>query len=315
MPGETHFVTVQAVDRAMRFVPTRPVRDSIDYLFALLVTKYGLLVHEYLWMSNHWHLVVTDPRGELSAFLQELHSRVSRQLNALRGDSMENFARDPTIQVIVDGGGVVKQAVYTLANPVAAGLVERVGDWKGCSSLSMRYGQTRTFSRPTVGLWAPTRASESSKGKRTSRGRMRYRGRSKAPQTASFTLVRPADAAPELTDDELRDEVLARAETAAAEHLATRRAQGKPRALGWRAVVSQSYRATATSRRALFQTRPRVAGTDPAACRAFAEKIEAFERAYADARERFRDDKTVEFPFGTLQMLRRYDVPCATAPP
>jgi hypothetical protein len=54
-PGETFFVTVEAVGRAFRFVPKAEVRQSIDFLFALLVAECGLLVHEFLFMSNQRH--------------------------------------------------------------------------------------------------------------------------------------------------------------------------------------------------------------------------------------------------------------------
>jgi hypothetical protein len=47
---------------------------------------------------------------------------------------------------------VIKEAVYTLCNAVKAGLVERLRDWKGSSSLNLRYGQTVTFARPRVGM-------------------------------------------------------------------------------------------------------------------------------------------------------------------
>jgi putative transposase len=53
VPGQTVWVSVQAVGRSFRFVPTVQVRESIDFLFALLATKYGLKVHEYLFMKDH----------------------------------------------------------------------------------------------------------------------------------------------------------------------------------------------------------------------------------------------------------------------
>jgi hypothetical protein len=45
-PGQTCFVTVQAVGQEFRFAPSEQVRASVDSLFALLATERGLLVHE-----------------------------------------------------------------------------------------------------------------------------------------------------------------------------------------------------------------------------------------------------------------------------
>ena len=313
VPGQTVFVTVGAVGRSMRFVPTRPVRESIDFLFALLITAYGLQVHEFLWMSNHWHLVVTDPQGRLSEFLQEFNSRLSRQLNALRGTIGVNFERDPGIQAIADGAGVLRQAVYTLCNPIKARLVERLSDWKASSSLHMRYGETVTFARPKCGLWAET-ASPRPRSKHASRGRLAYRGRSKAPPTASLTLVRP-ELKRELSDAELRDEVLAQARAEAERIRAELRREGRAKVLGWHGVLRQSFLHVPRTPRELFVTRPRVAGVDPAECAALVAKIETFEKHYRVAREAFKTDREVEFPYGTLRMVQQFRARCATAPP
>jgi hypothetical protein len=312
-PGQTCFVTVQAVGRSMRFLPTRDVRDSINYLFALLVTKYGLLVHDFLWLGNHWHLVAGDPGGRLSDFLTEFDSRLSKQLNALRGTIGTNFERDPGIQVIADAGGVIKQCVYTLVNAVKAGLVRRLLEWKASSSLRMRYGETVTIERPKCVMWAETRVEPKKRTKHTSRGRLRYRGRSKAPKTASLTLARP-DILPELSPDELRDHILALAEDEVAKIQEERRKAGKKGVVGWRGVLAHSFRDVALSSRALFQRRPRVAGVDPDACAALIETIENFEKLYRVAVVKFATDRDAEFPFGTLQMKKRHKVRCAAKP-
>ncbi len=70
---------------SFRFVPVQKVRDSIMLLLARYVTRHGLLVHEFLFMSNHFHFVVTDPKGKLSELLQHFDSMPSRQLTALPG--------------------------------------------------------------------------------------------------------------------------------------------------------------------------------------------------------------------------------------
>ena len=153
--------------------------------------------------------------------------------------------------------------------------------------MNMRYGQTVTFARPKVGMWAQTRSSKVVEGKRTSRGRLKYRGRSKAPESASLTLVRP-DIERHLSADGLRDQILAKAEAQAEQLQRKRKAAGKT-VVGWRNVVAASYRDRAVSRRAYFQTRPRVAATDDAKRDALLAEIENFEVAYRAALEAFKD--------------------------
>jgi putative transposase len=310
--GQTVFVTVQAVGRAFRFVPTRQVRESIEFLFALLVTKYGLLVHEFLFMSNHFHLCATDPNGRVSKFLQEFDSMLSRQLNALRGTTGKNFESEPGIQVVADREGAIDKSVYMLTNPLAAHLVEHLRQWKAASSFSLEYGESVTFRRPRCGLWAETRQTRR-RGKHPSRGRLRYRGRSKAPETATLTLACPdmgTDSSPTQVRRLIRDRVIAREK----ELIEERRRTGK-KVLGWRRVVTQHYLATPRSPRALFQRRPRVTGNDPSACAKAIAKLERFVAAYRAALEAFKGGGWPTFPYGTLQMAERYGVKCATAPP
>jgi REP element-mobilizing transposase RayT len=311
--GQTCFVTVQAVGQEFRFAPNEKVRASIDFLFALLATECGLLVHEFLFMSNHFHMVVTDPDRRLSEFLQTFDSMLSRQLNALRGGSGSNFEKRPGIQIVADAGGILKQAVYTLSNPLASHLVELMREWKASSSWGMEYGQAVTFARPDCGLWTPTRARVR-KGQHPSAGRLRYRGRSNAPETATLTLARPKALRPELSDAELR--ALVRAEVRAREtELLAQRKKARTSVVGWVAVVARHFRDVPTTSRVLFQRKPRVTGTDASACARVLATIDRFVKAYRAALEDFKAGKWPTFPHGTLQMVDRFNVPCATAPP
>ncbi len=321
VPGQRCFVTVQAVGRSFRFVPVQKVRDSIMFLFARYVTKYGLLVHEFLFMSNHFHFVVTDPKGKLSDFLQHFDSMLSRQLNALRGTTGTNFEKDPGILVIADDDGLLDKAVYTLVNPVAAHLVDRLAQWKAPSSLNMEYGQAIEFPRPTCGMWTESRRPRR-KSDHPDSWRLKYRGRSSAPETATLTLARPP-IEQDMSDGELREEVLNRARQRERELAKERREQGR-KVVGWRNVLLEHFLSIPSSPRALFKRRPRVTGTDPVECAALRTIIRRFERTYrravealksAHSKEEGKDSELPEFPHGTLQIARRYGICCAMAPP
>lgn len=310
--GQTVFVTVQAVGRSFRFVPTKEVRQSIDFLFALLVAKYELLVHEYLFMSDHYHFAATDPGGRISAFLQEFNSMLSRQLNALRGTVGVNFEREPGIQAIVDEPGVIQKAIYTLVNPLVAHLVARLRHWKASSSQHMEYGEPVTFTRPKCGLWAERRERRR-KGRPGSRGRLRYRGRSTAPEAVTFTLARP-QARMDLTSSELRKLVRGQVAAKETELIEERRATGR-KVEGWLGVITRRYLEVPSTPREHFGLRPRVTGEDAGACHRMLERLEIFTRAYRVALDAFKNGARPTFPYGTLQVAQRYGLTCATAPP
>ena len=307
-------VTMQAVGRSFRFLPTRNVRDSLQFVFALLVAKYGLLVHEFEFMSNHLHFVATDVDGELPNFMREFDSLLARQLNAVRGSTGGNIEKGYGLLLIADGAKLLEKVVYILANAVSAHLVERVKQWKGPNSLNLNYGQAVTFQRPKCGMWAQTRADKP-RNKFESRGRRAYRGRSDAPEEIEFTLVRPGPAMPELSDTQLRTrvrELLGERERA----LIEQRRQTGQTVLGMRAVLQQHYLDTPERSRVLFETKPRVSGKDPRKRAAKLKCLVGFESAYRIARDVWlKGERSVVFPFGTWLMLSRFGVQCATAPP
>ena len=80
-PDQLCFVTVRAVNRAFRFAPSPEALEIIRYCLTFTLSKYRgrIAIHELLWMSNHFHLVVTDynlPRLDGAALAR--HMRASR---------------------------------------------------------------------------------------------------------------------------------------------------------------------------------------------------------------------------------------------
>jgi REP element-mobilizing transposase RayT len=52
------------------------------YVLAVAARRFGVLVHAFCVLSNHLHLLVTDPDARLPAFMQYLDSLVARAVNA-----------------------------------------------------------------------------------------------------------------------------------------------------------------------------------------------------------------------------------------
>jgi hypothetical protein len=83
-------------------------------------------------MSNHYHLVATDPLARLPEFCAWLHEFVAKALNVHLGRRENFWATEPTSFVrLLTPEDVLAKVTYTLANPVAAGLVARGDDWPG----------------------------------------------------------------------------------------------------------------------------------------------------------------------------------------
>jgi hypothetical protein len=262
-------------------------------------------------MSNHFHVQLTDVEGRLPEFVGFVNSLLARSLNAMVGTSGTVFEKHYNIVAATDPDEVLEQAAYALANPCEADLVRHSRDWGGFSSRRMRYGKKSTFERPKLGLWKSagreldvTKSNKRKKWTGRSPGRAaRSGGRSKLPETASLTLVRP-DVYPELSDAALRAEVFRRLK---------RRKKG---VLGMDRVLAQKWWHSPRGTEDLMQTKPTVAGGTKWARREALGRRKEFEEQHRRARAAFRAGQLdVEWPYGTWLMCVRHGLRCATAPP
>jgi putative transposase len=132
LAGTTYLVTRRCAQRQYLLRPSKLTSQVFLYLLAIGAQRYGIEVHAYCVMSNHYHLVVTDPDARLPAFLQFLDGLAGRALNALLGRSEAFWGPDSYNAVtLASPRDIVDKAAYTLANPVAAGLVRSGRRWPG----------------------------------------------------------------------------------------------------------------------------------------------------------------------------------------
>jgi putative transposase len=313
-PGQLCFVTVRAVNRCYRFVPTRRTLEIIWYCFARTLDKYRgcIEAHEFLWMSNHYHLVLTDRGGRLPRFMEELNSLLARALNALHGIQGTTIEKGYNLVVVASEAKLAEHCIYTLANPCSANLVERCHQWQGVSSRRLEYGAAITIVRPKHGLWGGscrhTERSASQASKRAS-----YGGRSKLPEEVSLVLTRPPIML-ELSDAELRNHIREQLHQCERALIANRRAR-KWRVMGWAAATKVSCRAAPAHTEERFGTVPSYsADTKAARISAWERRRDFLERYYAAWRRFVAGEWAVIFPAGTWMMKVRFGVTCCPLP-
>jgi len=152
LSGSTYLVTRRCSQRQFLLKPSETTNAVFKYVLAVAAHRHHIRVHAYCVMSNHFHLVVTDPRGELPAFEQMLASLVARALNATWGRWESFWAPSSYSAVRLETReDVVEKAAYTLANPVAARLVRRGKEWPGLWSGPQEVGtRAEVVRRPKV---------------------------------------------------------------------------------------------------------------------------------------------------------------------
>ena len=132
VPGETYLITRRCAQRAFRMRPSVQTNRIFMYCLAFAMQKTGVRLHAACVMSNHHHIIVTDPRGLLPDFLRELHRLVAKAMNASQGQWENLWAAEPCNVVrLVTDADVDDKVAYVVANPVAAGLVKAPEAWPG----------------------------------------------------------------------------------------------------------------------------------------------------------------------------------------
>jgi REP element-mobilizing transposase RayT len=143
IPGTTYLVTRRCTQRQFLLRPTKLTRRTFLFVLAVAARRYNVQVHAYCVLSNHSHLVLTDPDARLPQFMQYLNSLVARATNASLGRWESLWAPSSYSAVpLTTREDVIARTAYVLANPVAAGLVTTGCEWPGPWSAPERIGGT-----------------------------------------------------------------------------------------------------------------------------------------------------------------------------
>lgn len=144
--------------------------DRLSFLRTLaeVVGRFNWLCHAYCLMTNHYHLMVETPDGNLSKGMRQLNGVYTQASNRRHGRTGHLFqGRFKGILVDKDSY-LLELARYVVLNPVRARMVDLPEAWPW-SSYRATVGQAP---KPE---WLTTDALLSQFGQRRSRARQRYR--------------------------------------------------------------------------------------------------------------------------------------------
>ena len=142
--GALHHVYNRGIDGRDIF------RDDRDRSFFLkwlgsVAEKFGWSVHVFTLMSNHFHLMIETPEGNLSKGMQQLLTNYAQMFNRTsdgnalsrskkrrkrRGSLFEGRFKS---QLVEKDSYLVELARYIVLNPVRAGMVARPEDYRWSS--------------------------------------------------------------------------------------------------------------------------------------------------------------------------------------
>jgi REP element-mobilizing transposase RayT len=295
IPGTRYKITRKCLERRLFLTPDSGASTRIiGFCLGMALDRFDIELHAAVFMSNHYHLDVTDPHGQLPAFKCMLNAFIARALNAHRGRFDRFWSTEQGCDVeLIDDVDLIEGIAYTQTNPVTAGLVRRGYRWPGLTTAGKKFGEVMRFKRPDF-FFDPKNDD--------------------VPLFVEVRIVRPS-IMPELSDDELyakiREAVVHREREAAEKMRREHR-----RFLGEQRIARQSWRRTPGNRDERFASRPRVSSRGKWARIAALQRNVNWDAAYAKAYDALSTgERNVEFPHGTYALRRFAGVRVAQAPP
>jgi len=102
-------------------------RDFLRFIgcFERIYERYGVVIHAYVLMTNHYHLLLETPRANLSTALHDLNTAYTNYFNR-RHDRVGHLFQGRYRSIVVEKDSyLLELSRYIHLNPVRAGMVKR----------------------------------------------------------------------------------------------------------------------------------------------------------------------------------------------
>lgn len=282
LPDTVVEVTQRTLARTFRFLPRAEISNLFLYVLGVASERYNVRLHGFSLMATHYHLLVHDVDGRLPIFVQYVNSLVARAINAMQGESDKVWSGSGYVAVCPQSADdVMARMVYGLANPSAAGLVNRVEDFPGLVITPNRIGVVNKVQRPEF---------FSRKG-------------TQMPECVDVRFDVP-DGWDHIGLEQYREELASRLREREARHRAQRKADGVA-VVGAKRLGQVAAGRRSSSWEAWFTLKPVIAAKLKSQRVAAIRVLRAFRDAYRAAWEAWRaGDRDRAFPSGTWWMAR-----------
>ena len=132
--GALYHVTSRGNEKKPIFV------DDVDFkifvsLMAEVCQRFNWVIHSYCLMTNHYHLIVETPDGNLSRGMRHLNGVYTQRFNS-KHKRVGHLFQGRYKAILVDKDSYLLELCrYVVLNPVRAKMVEAPGNWQWSSFL------------------------------------------------------------------------------------------------------------------------------------------------------------------------------------
>ncbi len=137
-PGAVYHVTSRGNARADIFISDADRQTFIDIL-ADTIVKYNWLCHAFCLLDNHYHAVIETPDPNLSLGMRQLNGVYTQAFNRAHQRVGHVFQGRYKAILVEKESHLLELCRYVVLNPVRAGMVSKVDEWRWSSYKSTAY--------------------------------------------------------------------------------------------------------------------------------------------------------------------------------
>jgi len=143
-PSGAFFVTTSTINRAVYFSVDADF-EMIERNIEFYRNRENAMIFGYVVMPNHLHMIISIPvGGSISNFMRDFKRITARKFYRSRGFKSGRLWQDRFDDVAIITKEVAQTKLnYIHQNPVRAGLVQNVEDWKYSSARFYLFGEKR----------------------------------------------------------------------------------------------------------------------------------------------------------------------------
>jgi REP element-mobilizing transposase RayT len=132
IPGETCFNTIRTALSRLWFVNNPSFDAEIKGYLAKYQAEFGVVIHHFIIMGNHYHLVARFPRANRHEFMKRFNrifSNVARRhITDFPGGPL--WARRYRPQALPQNEDIMHWFFYSALNPIHSGLTKNLSNYK-----------------------------------------------------------------------------------------------------------------------------------------------------------------------------------------
>jgi putative transposase len=127
--GAIYHVTARGNERQKIYFTKKDYEKFLEYVESAK-KKYGIIIHCYVLMTNHYHLIIETPAGNLGKAMHHIGGSYTTYINRKRKRSGHLFQGRYKAIVVDKDSYLMELSRYVHLNPVRAGMVERPEEYR-----------------------------------------------------------------------------------------------------------------------------------------------------------------------------------------